>query len=62
SQKAKSIELRVVMSLTRLWQSQGRIKDAYGVLANVFSWFTEGFQMHDLREAQSLLEELRVNF
>jgi tetratricopeptide (TPR) repeat protein len=58
-QKAKSIELRVAMSLARLWQSQGRVKDAYRVLADVFSWFTEGFQTHDLQEAQSLLEELR---
>jgi DNA-binding SARP family transcriptional activator len=60
-QKAKSIELRVAMSLARLWQRQGRVADAYRVLADVFSWFTEGFQTHDLQEAQSLLEELRVN-
>jgi adenylate cyclase len=60
-QKAKSIELRVAMSLARLWQRQGRVADAYRALADVFSWFTEGFQTHDLRQAQSLLEELRVN-
>ena len=58
-QKAKSIELRVAMSLARFWQSQGRTIEAYRVLADVLSWFTEGFQMFELREAQALLDDLR---
>lgn len=58
-QKAKSIELRVAMSLARFWQSQGRTVEAYRVLADVYSWFTEGFQTYELREALDLLQDLR---
>jgi predicted ATPase len=58
-QQAKSWELRTAMSLARLWQSQGRRQDAYALLAPVYDWFTEGFDTKDLREAKSLLAELR---
>jgi predicted ATPase len=58
-QQAKSLELRAVMSLARLWQSQGKITEARQMLADVYHWFTEGFDTKDLQEAKALLEELR---
>ena len=57
-QKAKSWELRTATSLARLWQSQGKRRDAYELLAPVYGWFTEGFDTKDLLEAKSLLAEL----
>jgi tetratricopeptide (TPR) repeat protein len=55
-QGAKSYELRAATSLARLWRGQGRRDEARELLAPVFSWFTEGFDMSDLREAKALLE------
>ncbi|MBI3801947.1 MAG: hypothetical protein HY268_33875, partial [Deltaproteobacteria bacterium] len=57
-QQAKSLELRAVMSLSRLWQIQGRQKEAHEMLAEIYGWFTEGFDTQDLQEAKALLEEL----
>jgi predicted ATPase len=57
-QHAKSLELRAVMSLARLWQQQGKIRQAHERLTEIYSWFTEGFDTHDLKEAKALLEEL----
>lgn len=57
-QQAKSWELRAVMSLARLWQSQGKQKEALKLLSEVYHWFTEGFDTKDLQEAKALLEEL----
>jgi adenylate cyclase len=57
-QEAKSLELRAAMSLSRLWSEQGRRHEAHSLLAEVYGWFTEGFDTHDLREAQILLEQL----
>jgi hypothetical protein len=57
-QQAKSWELRTSTSLARLWQSQGKRKDAYDLLAPVYNWFSEGFDTKDLQEAKSLLAEL----
>jgi len=57
-QRAKSLELRAVMSLSRLWQQQGRGDEARKLLAEIYSWFTEGFDTKDLQEAKALLEEL----
>jgi adenylate cyclase len=57
-QQAKSCELRAAMSLARLWQQQGKRQDAYGLLAPVYGWFSEGFDTADLQEARALLEEL----
>jgi DNA-binding winged helix-turn-helix (wHTH) protein/tetratricopeptide (TPR) repeat protein len=57
-QQAKSWELRVAMSLARLWQQQGKGAAAYQVLAEVYSWFTEGFETADLQEAKALLAML----
>jgi len=56
-QQAKSLELRAVMSLSRLWQ-QGKKAEAQQMLAETYDWFTEGFDTKDLREAKTLLEEL----
>jgi predicted ATPase len=57
-QQAKSLELRAVMSLSRLWQQQGKKAEARQMLAEIYGWFTEGFDTVDLREAKTLLEEL----
>jgi class 3 adenylate cyclase/predicted ATPase len=57
-QQAKSLELRAVMSLARLWQRQGKHTDARQQLAEIYGWFTEGFDTKDLQEAQALLESL----
>jgi predicted ATPase len=58
SQQAKSFELRTATSLARLWQQQGKRKEAYDLLAPVYNWFTEGFDTADLKDAKALLEEL----
>jgi predicted ATPase len=55
-QRAKSLELRAVMSLSRLDHQQGEPADARPMLAEVYGWFTEGFDTADLREAQALLQ------
>jgi predicted ATPase len=57
-QQAKSWELRAAMSLSRLWQQQGKRGEAYHLLAPIYGWFTEGFDTTDLQEAKALLEEL----
>jgi predicted ATPase len=57
-QSAKSLELRAVMSLARLWQSQGKQEEARQILAETYGWFTEGFDTKDLQEAKALIEEL----
>jgi predicted ATPase len=57
-QQAKSLELRAVMSLARLWQQQGKKEESHGMLAQIHGWFTEGFDTRDLQEAKALLEEL----
>jgi len=57
-QQAKSLELRAVMSLSRLWQQQGKKEDARRMLAETYVWFTEGFDTTDLKEAKVLLDEL----
>ena len=58
-QEAKSFELRVAMSLARLWAEQGKRAQAHDLLAPVYDWFTEGFDTPDLKEAKALLDELR---
>ena len=57
-QQAKALELRVALSLSRLWQRQGKRHKAHALLTEVYGWFTEGFDTADLQEAQALLEEL----
>ena len=58
-QSAKSLELRAVMSLSRLWQRQGKQQEAHELLAEIYGWFTEGFDTKDLQEAKALLVELK---
>jgi predicted ATPase len=57
-QQAPSFELRAAMSLSRVWQRQGKRAEAYALLAPVYGWFTEGFETADLQEAKALFEEL----
>jgi predicted ATPase len=57
-QKAKSLELRAAMSLSRLWQGQGKRTEAQKLLAEIYGWFTEGFDTADLKNAKMLFEEL----
>ena len=46
------------MSLSRLWQQQGKKDEARQMLAEIYGWFAEGFDTRDLREAKALLREL----
>ena len=57
-QSAKSLELRASMSLSRLWQRHGKREEARKLLAEIYGWFTEGFDTADLKEAKALLDEL----
>jgi predicted ATPase len=57
-QQARSWELRAALSLSRLWQQQGKDAEARDLLAPIYGWFTEGFETVDLQEAQVLLEQL----
>ena len=57
--ETKSWELRAATSLARLWQKQRKKKQAHKMLAEIYGWFTEGFDTKDLQEAKALLEELQ---
>ncbi len=57
-QQAKSLELRAATRLARLWQQQGKQKEAYELIAPVYQWFTEGFDTVDLIGAKTLMDEL----
>ena len=57
-QRAKSLELRAAMSLSRLWQRQGKKTVACQMLTAFYTWFSEGFDTVDLPEARALLEQL----
>ena len=58
NQSAKSWELRASISLARLWQQQGKREPARQTLAEIYGWFTEGFDTKDPQEAKALIEEL----
>jgi len=58
-QEAKLWELRAAASLARLYRDQGRRDEAHDLLAPVYNWFTEGFDMPDLKEAKTVLDTLR---
>src|SRR5260370_40191532 len=57
-QSAKSLELRATTSLARLLAKQGRRDEAHAMLAEIYGWFTEGFDTADLKDAKALLDEL----
>jgi len=57
-QQAKALELWAVMSLSRMWQRQGKRAAARELLASIYGWFTEGFDTADLQEAKALLAAL----
>ena len=58
AQAAKMWELRAATRLARLWQLQGNTSEARDLLAPLYGWFTEGFDVQDLKDAKALLEEL----
>jgi class 3 adenylate cyclase/tetratricopeptide (TPR) repeat protein len=55
---AKAWELRAVMSFARLLAKQGHREEARTMLADIYNWFTEGFDTVDLKDAKALLDEL----
>ena len=59
-QSAKSWELRATVSLARLLRDTGRRSEARAMLAQIYNWFTEGFDTADLKDAKALLDELSV--
>ena len=52
------LELRATISLARLLAKQGRQEEARTMLAEIYNWFTEGFDTADLKNAKALMEEL----
>ena len=58
AQQAKSLELRADRDLARLRGEQARRTEARDLVAPVYSWFTEGFDTADLKEAKALLDQL----
>ncbi|MBV8137488.1 MAG: hypothetical protein JO121_17945 [Deltaproteobacteria bacterium] len=58
SQSAKSWELRATTSLARLLAKEGKREEARAMLAEIYNWFTEGFDTADLKDARALLDEL----
>jgi len=57
-QDARLVQLRATTSLARLLQTQGKIEEARDMLAEIYNWFTEGFEFADLMDANALLDEL----
>ena len=57
-QAARLFELRATVSLARLMANQGRRDEARAMLTDIYSWFTEGFDIPDLKEAKALLGQL----
>jgi tetratricopeptide (TPR) repeat protein len=57
-QAEKLWELRATVGLARLWQSRGQAREAHARLADLYAWFTEGFDAPDLLAARALLSEL----
>jgi hypothetical protein len=60
SRGAKLLELRATMSLVRLLSKQAQREQARAMLAEIYNWFTEGFDTADLKDAEALLDELRA--
>jgi predicted ATPase len=57
-QHAKLLELRAAISLSRLWQQQGKRIEVWELLAPIYGWFSEGFDTSDLQKAKALMKEL----
>jgi predicted ATPase len=57
-QGAKAWELRAATSMSRLRKKQGKTAEARKLLRNVYTWFTEGYDTADLKDARALLDEL----
>jgi class 3 adenylate cyclase/predicted ATPase len=57
-QRAKSLELRAALSLSRLWQRQGKRHEARQMLSALYAWFGEGWDTGDMQEARALLQAL----
>jgi predicted ATPase len=58
AQTAKSLELRASTSLARLLRGTNRRHETGAMLADIYGWFTEGFDTNDLKDAKALLDEL----
>jgi tetratricopeptide (TPR) repeat protein len=58
-QSAKLFQLRASTSLAQLWRDQGKRTEACALLSPIYSWFTEGFDAPDLKDAKALLEQLK---
>jgi predicted ATPase len=56
--EGQMLALRAMMSLSRLWQQQGKKKKAHEMLLEIYHWFTDGFDTTDLQEAKVLLDAL----
>jgi predicted ATPase len=56
---AKSLELHTTIRLAKLLAKQRHRKEARAMLTQIYGWFTEGFDTRDLKEARSLLEDLK---
>jgi predicted ATPase len=56
----KAWELRATTSLTRLIVEQGKRAEARAMLADIYGWFTEGFDTADLKDAKALLDQLNA--
>jgi predicted ATPase len=59
-QGAKSFELRATLSLARLLRDTNRSDEARAMLAEIYGWFTEGFETADLKDTKALLDELNA--
>jgi predicted ATPase len=46
------------MSVARLLDKQSRRDEARTMLAEIYNWFTEGFDTADLKDAKTLLDEI----
>jgi len=57
SNQLRQHNLRAAMSLSLLWQQQGKRDEARRMLADIYGWFTEGFDTADLQETEVLLDE-----
>jgi len=60
-QETKSFELRAATSLARLWQQQGKREESRAILADIYGWFTEGFDTADLKDAKAFLDNLSMD-